>query len=583
MTVYLGSTRIANRLGGGIRVVNRGVGGQRSVEIAGRQGGVVVTCRVSGDRIPASGAVAISELSATIARGMTNGLAVTIAGVPGTLKPVGSSTSPTGYEFVRSKSGTAVAAAGRQAITPETTDVEKNVVYNLNNDHSIFWLGRNGIGSSSETDVSIYQRMVDKITGPNKPILMLPVFNGGYRNEIGGSSSANTTSTSGYNSILNRNASVAAVFPQYWYDVRRDFIDGAEAWMKANYPTRYASDWGQAFPSRSDTNMGPNSAWDVANDIPPRAMRSDKIHLNEIGNEFLSELIVNKIKSEGWTPLPAITSIGLEGVQLRLNVSETIDITGLSSNRFQVTVAGARRTISSIKQGSSNSELLITVSGSAPTSSQSVRLLYTDLSRANDQQGVIQDADGNDLESTASSGRAVDTYRSSVTVTSLADTTANLELTGSGPINGTGNRLANTITGNTADNVLNGAAGSDTLIGGAGNDTLTGGVGADIFRFDTAPDSANNRDRITDFNGALGDRIQLDKSVFTALPTTGILAVSAFRSGSSFTSPSERILYNSATGDLVYDSNGSAAGGIMAIFATLAKGLTINNSHFTVI
>jgi hypothetical protein len=583
MTFYLGSTRIASRLGGGIRVVNRGVGGQRSVEIAGRQGGIVATGRLNGDRIPASGAVAITQLSATIARGMTNGLAVTIAGVPGTLKPVGSSASPTGYEFVRSVSGNAVAAAGRQVITPVTTDAENNITYDLNSDHSIFWLGRNGIGSSNETDVSIYQKMVAKITGPNKPVLILPVFNGGYSNERGNTSGTQATSSSGYNSILNRNATVAAVFPQYWYDVRRDFIDGAEAWMKAKYPARYASDWGQAFPTRSDSSLGPNSAWDVANDIPPRALRFDKIHLNPLGNEFLSELIVNKIKSLGWSPMPAITSISLEGLQLRLNFSEAIVTTGLSSNRFLVTVAGARRAINAINPGSSRSELRITLAGSAPTSAQSVRLQYTDLSSANDQNGVIQDIDGNDLETLASPGQAVDTYRSSVTVTSLADTTANLELTGSSSINGTGNRLANTITGNAAANVLNGGAGSDTLIGGGGNDTLTGGAGADIFRFDTAPDSTNNRDRITDFNGALGDRIQLDKRVFTALPANGILAVSAFRSGSSFTSPNERILYNPATGDLVYDSNGSAAGGIIAIFATLAKGLNISNSFFAVI
>jgi Ca2+-binding RTX toxin-like protein len=583
MTVYLGSNRIAKSLGGGIRVVNRGVGGQRSVEIAGRQGGIVATCRVNGDRIPASGAVAITQLSATIARGMTNGLAVTIAGVPGILKPVGSSASPTGYEFVRSAAGNAVAAAGGQVITPVTTDVENGVVYDLNSDHSIFWLGRNGIGSSSETDVSIYQKMVAKKTGPNKPVLILPGFNGGYNSETGGNPNTQTTPSSGYNAILNRNATVAAVLPQYWYDVRRDFIDGAEAWMKAKYPTRYASDWGQAFPTRSDSGLGPNSAWDVENDIPPRALRFDKIHLNAIGNEFLSELIVNKINALGWSPMPAITSISLEGLQLRLSFSEAIVTTGLSSDRFVVTVAGATRTINAINPGSTSSELRLNLAGSAPTSAQSVRLQYTDLSRANDVSGVIQDADGNDLNTIASPGRAVDTYNSGVTVTSLADTTANLVLTGNNPINGTGNRLANTIIGNNADNVLNGGAGADLLISGAGNDTLSGGAGADIFRFDTAPDSASNRDRVTDFNGALGDRIQLDKSVFTALPANGILAASAFRSGSSFTSSSERILYNPATGDLLYDSNGSAAGGIRSIFATLAKGLSINNSHFAVI
>jgi serralysin len=46
-------------------------------------------------------------------------------------------------------------------------------------------------------------------------------------------------------------------------------------------------------------------------------------------------------------------------------------------------------------------------------------------------------------------------------------------------INGTANRLANTITGNAAANVLNEGT-------GAGNDSPTGGLGADHFFFASA-------------------------------------------------------------------------------------------------
>jgi hypothetical protein len=583
MTYFLGATRIARRLGVDIQVINRGVGGQRSVEIAGRQGGIIASGRVDGGRIPPSGAIAITNLSATIARGMTSGLPVTIAGVSGILKPVGSASSPTGYQFVRSVSGKAVTAIGTQVITPVTTDSINGTAYELNSHSAILWLGRNGIGRTTETDVSIYQKMLAKIAGTNKPVLMLPVFNGGYNSEGGGNPALKTAPSSGYSNIINRNSSVAAVFPQHWYDVRRDFIDGAEAWMKAKVPTQYASDWGQAFPTRSETNLGSNSAWDVANDIPPRALRSDKVHLNAMGNEFLAELIANKIKSLGWTGMPAITSISVEGSQLLLLFSEAVVTTGLSANRFVITVAGSSRTISAITPGASSSQLRLSIAGSEPTSMQSVRLRYTDLSSSNDAHGVIQDQDGNDMHTIAAPGLAADTFHSSVTVTSLASTTANLKLTGSNDINGTGNNLANTITGNSATNVLNGGIGNDTLIGGLGNDILTGGLGADIFRFDTTPNSSSNRDRITDFNGAQGDRIQFDKSVFTALPDTGILAAAAFSSGSSFSSTNQRILYNPATGDLSYDSNGSAAGGTSAILATLAKGLNINSTHFAVV
>ncbi len=154
-----------------------------------------------------------------------------------------------------------------------------------------------------------------------------------------------------------------------------------------------------------------------------------------------------------------------------------------------------------------------------------------------------------------------------------------------------GYALANTITGNAAANPLNGGAGNDRLIGGGGNDrligglgndTLTGGLGADIFRFDSTLSSTANRDTITDFNGAQGDRIQLENAVFTALTSTGTLAATAFRSGSSFTTAAQRILYNPATGNLSYDSNGSAAGGVQALIATLTTKPALTSSMLIV-
>eukprot|EP01031_Cornospumella_fuschlensis_P053647 gene53647-biopygen14787 len=63
-----------------------------------------------------------------------------------------------------------------------------------------------------------------------------------------------------------------------------------------------------------------------------------------------------------------------------------------------------------------------------------------------------------------------DTVNSGVTHT-LAANVENLNLTGAGNINGTGNALSNTIVGTAGNNTLDGAAGADTLRGGAGNDT----------------------------------------------------------------------------------------------------------------
>jgi serralysin len=85
----------------------------------------------------------------------------------------------------------------------------------------------------------------------------------------------------------------------------------------------------------------------------------------------------------------------------------------------------------------------------------------------------------------------------------------------------TGSAFADTLTGNGSDNVLsggkgndklNGGSGADMLKGGAGSDILTGGSGADTFVFTIWTDSTiakSQRDTITDFVGAQGDRIDL--------------------------------------------------------------------------
>ena len=68
---------------------------------------------------------------------------------------------------------------------------------------------------------------------------------------------------------------------------------------------------------------------------------------------------------------------------------------------------------------------------------------------------------------------------------------ANLTLTGSSDINGTGNSFNNTVTGNNGKNILN---------GGAGRDRLTGLAGADTFRFTKLTDSlVATYDQVTDF------------------------------------------------------------------------------------
>ncbi|MEI6643769.1 MAG: calcium-binding protein, partial [Novosphingobium sp.] len=146
-----------------------------------------------------------------------------------------------------------------------------------------------------------------------------------------------------------------------------------------------------------------------------------------------------------------------------------------------------------------------------------------------------------------------DTVMASVSYT-LAGTVENLTLTGTDNIDGMGNKLANIIAGN---------AGSNTLLGGEGNDTITGGAGADTFVFNTRTSATKNVDTISDFSSSDGDQLQFSSvKWFKGLGAAGDLTSDQFWSGADVTSAhdaSDRLIYNTSTGDLYYDADGTGA------------------------
>ena len=143
-----------------------------------------------------------------------------------------------------------------------------------------------------------------------------------------------------------------------------------------------------------------------------------------------------------------------------------------------------------------------------------------------------------------------------------------------------GNEGANTLSGNGGNDTLLGLGGNDRLFGGAGNDVLTGGAGHDLFYFNTALTA--NVDTITDFNVA-DDTIVLDHAIFAAL-AAGTLAAGAFAANTTGLAgdASDRIIYETDTGKLFYDANGSAAGGAVQ-FATVGHDLALTYNDFLVI
>ncbi|MEF8756311.1 MAG: DUF4347 domain-containing protein [Accumulibacter sp.] len=136
------------------------------------------------------------------------------------------------------------------------------------------------------------------------------------------------------------------------------------------------------------------------------------------------------------------------------------------------------------------------------------------------------------------------------------------------------------LVGSAYADTLSGDASANVLSGGNGNDTLSGGLGADIFRFDTLPNAATNRDTINDFN-VLDDTIELENAIFSSLPN-GPLAATSFRSGAGLTAAADAddyLIYDSTSGALYYDANGNAGAGPVQI-ASLAAGLTLSSLDF---
>jgi Ca2+-binding RTX toxin-like protein len=181
----------------------------------------------------------------------------------------------------------------------------------------------------------------------------------------------------------------------------------------------------------------------------------------------------------------------------------------------------------------------------------------------------------------------IDTVISSYSSWTLQANLENLTLGGTvggdNPINGIGNELDNTITGNNSSNVLFGKQGNDTLLGEGGDDRLVGGIGDDILTGGDGADrfyrwrSDTGVDTITDF------QVGEDRLCFSArgfggdLVKGGVLGEEQFSLGISATTESNRFIYDSDTGNLFFDIDGTGDTQQVQI-ATFSPGLVMTNA-----
>lgn len=140
------------------------------------------------------------------------------------------------------------------------------------------------------------------------------------------------------------------------------------------------------------------------------------------------------------------------------------------------------------------------------------------------------------------------------------------------------------LNGTNGNDTIYGLGGDDFIDGGDGHDTLSGGADKDIFSLDYLYIS-NSIDIITDFTVADDKIILLAAELTSQLGRYDVLSADIFKANTTGTATDsdDRILYNTTTGDLSYDSDGNGTGAAQ-VFATLSNIPTnLTYENFTLI
>ncbi|PII39214.1 hemolysin D [Sinorhizobium meliloti CCBAU 01290] len=198
----------------------------------------------------------------------------------------------------------------------------------------------------------------------------------------------------------------------------------------------------------------------------------------------------------------------------------------------------------------------------------------------NDGKDLLTGGGGADI---LDGGAASDTasYRDKTASVSVTLDGATYTTVTVGGVAGTDRNVEN-IWGGTGNDSLSGDANANLLSGGGGSDILFGGAGADIFQFDFALGSTNV-DTVLDFTA--GDRLFLSKSVFTTL-SGGTLAATQFYAAADATAAqnaNQKIIYDTTSGALYYDADGSLSGHTAVQFAVLSTHPSLTAGDFVLV
>jgi Ca2+-binding RTX toxin-like protein len=182
---------------------------------------------------------------------------------------------------------------------------------------------------------------------------------------------------------------------------------------------------------------------------------------------------------------------------------------------------------------------------------------------------VVSGGDGIDRLSYFGRGAVVDLEAGTLVGTSLNGETGTVRLQGIENFSAIG-EAAVYVRGSSADNLIMAQSGDDTLNGGEGNDTLIGGVFFNDMAFDESAQLALDSRVMTEL-GAAGQFSADDERFFAAAGATG---------GAD---SDDRVVYDTDSGRLYYDADGSGQAEAQLIATLVTFGTPFTASDITVI
>ena len=247
-------------------LINQGIGGQKTEQIAARQGGKPIFVTLNGNTFVGSNTISITNINIEFLSTAANTTTAYSSGILAGVHCLIIRTVVSGVETytVRPSSSSNTAVPVKTRFYPDSASNAKPTI-------QIFWYGRNDVFFGSTSLVNVPAYIDDSIEFMQKPRRFLTIGILPALTEIIG--------TANYNSILSVNNTV-----------------------KANYPNNYIESTPPTVSEMDAINYIPTTQdnIDIANGVFPSGMFYDNVHITTNGYMIIANRIYKKLVEYNW-------------------------------------------------------------------------------------------------------------------------------------------------------------------------------------------------------------------------------------------------------------------------------------------